>query len=152
MPILFRCNRCQQKLSVSTRKAGTTIRCPKCERHIIVPIPEAKLVTEEDERRPLLPKGKKTKPAASDPRTARFGSGGRTVRGGKGLGTDAGDSRTAPADPGGDGSRTAARRTADPLEPPPRPERIFPRRPGRQTRRKKSSRCGSRKPNWRRWI
>jgi biopolymer transport protein ExbD len=50
MPILFRCDNCKQKLSVSSKKAGTMLACPKCARELTVPIPEAKLVREDDPR------------------------------------------------------------------------------------------------------
>lgn len=47
MPILFRCDHCRQKLSIPSRKAGKTLKCPKCAREIVIPIPEAKLADEE---------------------------------------------------------------------------------------------------------
>lgn len=37
MPILFRCETCQQKLSVTRRKAGARIACPKCKTELQVP-------------------------------------------------------------------------------------------------------------------
>lgn len=52
MPILFRCDACQQKLSISSRKAGKKLKCPKCERELTVPIPEATLVDEEEDDPP----------------------------------------------------------------------------------------------------
>ncbi len=48
MPIIFRCDNCRQKLSASSKKAGTMIACPKCARELMVPIPEAKLLVEEE--------------------------------------------------------------------------------------------------------
>ncbi len=42
MPILFRCENCQQKLSVSSRKAGKVLPCPKCGNDLQVPIPPGK--------------------------------------------------------------------------------------------------------------
>src|SRR5687768_9901740 len=39
MPIRFACPHCQQKLSVSSRKAGTTADCPRCKRSIAIPAP-----------------------------------------------------------------------------------------------------------------
>jgi hypothetical protein len=41
MPIRFACPRCRQKLSVSTRKAGTTADCPRCKASIQIPEPES---------------------------------------------------------------------------------------------------------------
>ncbi len=58
MPILFRCENCNQKLSISSRKAGKTLKCPKCAQEFTVPIPEAKLEPEEPapaEAKPLDP-------------------------------------------------------------------------------------------------
>jgi len=52
MPILFRCDACQQKLSISSRKAGKKLKCPKCERVLTVPIPEATLVDEDEDDPP----------------------------------------------------------------------------------------------------
>jgi DNA-directed RNA polymerase subunit RPC12/RpoP len=40
MPIRFRCAYCNQLMGISTRKAGTVVRCPKCAGEIIVPVPE----------------------------------------------------------------------------------------------------------------
>lgn len=41
MPIQFRCPECGQLLSISTRKAGTEVSCPKCVQRIRVPNPDA---------------------------------------------------------------------------------------------------------------
>ena len=30
MPIYFACSECQQKLAISTRKAGSVVNCPRC--------------------------------------------------------------------------------------------------------------------------
>jgi DNA-directed RNA polymerase subunit RPC12/RpoP len=40
MPIRFRCAYCNQLMGISSRKAGTVVRCPKCAGEIIVPSPE----------------------------------------------------------------------------------------------------------------
>ena len=40
MPIRIQCEHCNAKLSVATRKAGMTIRCPGCNSEIPVPVPE----------------------------------------------------------------------------------------------------------------
>lgn len=40
MPIRFRCAYCNQLLGIARRKAGTVIRCPKCQGNVIVPAPE----------------------------------------------------------------------------------------------------------------
>jgi hypothetical protein len=37
MPIRFRCEHCQSRLSVSTRKAGARARCPQCGKPVTVP-------------------------------------------------------------------------------------------------------------------
>jgi hypothetical protein len=39
MPIRFRCVYCNQLLGISRRKAGTIVRCTKCEGQLIVPDP-----------------------------------------------------------------------------------------------------------------
>ena len=52
MPLVFRCNHCRQKLSVPSRKAGKTIKCPKCAQAIVIPLPEAQLVEEEPKDKP----------------------------------------------------------------------------------------------------
>ena len=41
MPIRFHCNRCQQLLGISSRKAGSEIQCPKCGITQVVPSQEA---------------------------------------------------------------------------------------------------------------
>src|ERR1022692_2553077 len=47
MPIRFRCAYCNQLMGISTRKAGTVVRCPKCAGEIIVPMPEGMHPPEE---------------------------------------------------------------------------------------------------------
>lgn len=37
MPILFRCPSCNQKLSITRKRAGTMIACPKCKEQTLVP-------------------------------------------------------------------------------------------------------------------
>lgn len=37
MPIRFPCPHCQQKLSISTRRAGAKANCPRCQRELTVP-------------------------------------------------------------------------------------------------------------------
>jgi biopolymer transport protein ExbD/phage FluMu protein Com len=37
MPILFRCPTCNQKLSITRKRAGTMITCPKCKEQALVP-------------------------------------------------------------------------------------------------------------------
>lgn len=39
MPIRFPCPHCRQKLSISSRKAGTSAVCPRCQKGITVPAP-----------------------------------------------------------------------------------------------------------------
>ena len=38
MPIRFSCPHCSQKLSVSTRKAGSSANCPRCKKELAVPV------------------------------------------------------------------------------------------------------------------
>jgi hypothetical protein len=40
MPIRFACPHCSQKLSVSTRRAGASVDCPRCRRELTIPTPE----------------------------------------------------------------------------------------------------------------
>ena len=40
MPVQFICHQCQQLLSVSARKAGSQVKCPKCQASVKVPQPE----------------------------------------------------------------------------------------------------------------
>jgi phage FluMu protein Com len=37
MPIRFRCAYCNQLLGISTRKAGTVVKCPTCAGQVVVP-------------------------------------------------------------------------------------------------------------------
>jgi hypothetical protein len=37
MPIRFRCVHCKQLLGIARRKAGTLVRCPKCQQQVLVP-------------------------------------------------------------------------------------------------------------------
>ncbi|MEX1094983.1 MAG: biopolymer transporter ExbD [Planctomycetales bacterium] len=37
MPVRFRCEHCTQKLSISSRKIGSEVACPRCGRPIVVP-------------------------------------------------------------------------------------------------------------------
>ncbi len=46
MPIRFRCDHCQQRLSVGSKKAGSVVLCPKCENRVVVPSEEAALPVE----------------------------------------------------------------------------------------------------------
>lgn len=41
MPIRFRCQHCQQLMSIATRKAGCEVPCPRCQRTTVVPAPPA---------------------------------------------------------------------------------------------------------------
>jgi len=49
MPIKFACERCGARLSVSSRKAGTRAKCPKCEQSLTVPSPPRKEAGEATE-------------------------------------------------------------------------------------------------------
>jgi hypothetical protein len=46
MPLRFACPQCSQKLSVSSRKAGTTAACPRCKREIRIPKAPAQSVVD----------------------------------------------------------------------------------------------------------
>jgi ribosomal protein S27E len=46
MPIRFRCADCGQLMSIATRKAGAVIRCTRCARELIVPIPDGQAPVE----------------------------------------------------------------------------------------------------------
>ena len=41
MPIQFRCAYCNQLMQIARRKAGTVVRCKKCNGEVIVPTPPA---------------------------------------------------------------------------------------------------------------
>lgn len=49
MPIHYRCQSCEQLLSISTRKAGLSIPCPLCGEISIVPFPDNALATPIDQ-------------------------------------------------------------------------------------------------------
>ncbi len=132
MPILFRCNRCQQKLSVSTRKAGTEIRCPKCERQIIVPVPEAKLITDDDEA-DSEPRQTEKKQSALPP-TRELPEAEKAEYEAEEFGNES-EKAWAPTREFRERPRRILEETApeltpeeSPIPPPPRPERIFPNR------------------------
>jgi len=40
MPIRFRCYFCLQRLTISRRKVGTVIQCPRCQGQVWVPDPD----------------------------------------------------------------------------------------------------------------
>ncbi|MCA8994350.1 MAG: biopolymer transporter ExbD [Planctomycetaceae bacterium] len=46
MPIIFRCPGCNKKLSVTRRKAGQPVDCPKCQKRIVVPSMEEAVTAE----------------------------------------------------------------------------------------------------------
>ncbi len=48
MPVRFRCVYCNKLLSIATRKAGTVINCPTCEKPLIVPTPEPENEAQEE--------------------------------------------------------------------------------------------------------
>ena len=57
MPLRFACPQCAQKLSVSSRKAGSTATCPRCKKQITIPtLPK---------RESAVPDGAKVLPLAS---------------------------------------------------------------------------------------
>lgn len=58
MPIKFRCPKCRQAYSIASKKAGTSIRCQKCEAKMRVPVPEPEDVatTQERQDEPAAPR------------------------------------------------------------------------------------------------
>ena len=46
MPVRFRCSECRSKLSIATRKIGTTVACPRCGRPVVVPAKDGERVDE----------------------------------------------------------------------------------------------------------
>jgi hypothetical protein len=61
MPIRFACPQCRQKLSISSRKAGTMAECPRCKSSIQIPRP-----TEPPQSQRERPPRPVEKPAATD--------------------------------------------------------------------------------------
>jgi len=47
MPIIFRCEHCNQKLSIASRKAGDTVDCPSCRNPLLVPLASDEAVAKE---------------------------------------------------------------------------------------------------------
>ena len=43
MDVIFKCNHCDQELSVDASGAGTEIECPSCGERIVIPQPDAEL-------------------------------------------------------------------------------------------------------------
>src|SRR5580658_1299088 len=70
MPIRFRCAYCNQLMGISTRKAGTVVKCPKCAGEIIVPSLDAPQAPEELVQQQVEP------PPAEQPATAPANVGG----------------------------------------------------------------------------
>jgi DNA-directed RNA polymerase subunit RPC12/RpoP len=65
MPIRFACPRCSQKLSVSSRKAGTTAECPRCKHQIQIPsVPQREADSDVSAPSGSLPKDSVGTPAA----------------------------------------------------------------------------------------
>jgi hypothetical protein len=55
MSIRFACNKCGQRLSVGSHKAGKTASCPKCGATIVVPTPPPEPPTPESETPEIIP-------------------------------------------------------------------------------------------------
>ncbi len=64
MPVRFRCVYCNQLLGISSRKAGTVVRCTNCEGQIIVPDAEPALQLAGGERKTVP--GKEQTPLPND--------------------------------------------------------------------------------------
>lgn len=54
MPIRFTCHRCEQRLSVAARKAGTTTTCPRCRAELTIPEAPAETSDHADKRSPIM--------------------------------------------------------------------------------------------------
>ncbi len=50
MPIKFRCEHCNQLMSIATRKAGTVTVCPRCASDITVPLQQPEIVSQEEKQ------------------------------------------------------------------------------------------------------
>ena len=77
MPIQFRCTSCNQKLAITRRKAGKTVKCPACAAEISVPslddaVATGKLVESPDagSDQEDTPPPDDPPPAADEPATA----------------------------------------------------------------------------------
>lgn len=55
MPIKFYCQKCGQKLSVASKKAGKSVSCPACQRQITIPLKSEDRRTEVAENTPKAP-------------------------------------------------------------------------------------------------
>jgi biopolymer transport protein ExbD len=123
MPILFRCENCNHKLSVSSRKGGSQLKCPKCSAEVMVPVPQAKIIPEESPQRiskkeSLLPPTRELETApdkSANPGDERAWAPTRELK----ENPQAAFAPTAPLQP--------ARPPA--MGPPPRPEKRFPNPP-----------------------
>lgn len=66
MPIKFRCPKCRQAYSIASKKAGTSLRCQKCEAKMRVPIPESAADEAADVAGPVDKASAKVSPAADE--------------------------------------------------------------------------------------
>lgn len=62
MPIKFRCPKCRQAYSIATKKAGTSLRCQKCDAKMRIPDAEPK----PDDESPIITKKSKTSGPPAD--------------------------------------------------------------------------------------
>ena len=77
MPVRFRCDTCNGKLSIATRKIGTPVECPRCNESMIVPsasqigeeLTELLMTVGKSSRE--LAERRETASAAAPPSTAR---------------------------------------------------------------------------------
>ncbi len=77
MPVRFRCDTCNGKLSIATRKIGTPVECPRCNESMIVPsasqigeeLTELLMTVGKSSRE--LEESRETASAAPPPSTAR---------------------------------------------------------------------------------
>lgn len=78
MPIRFRCHHCSRLLGIARRKAGSQIRCPQCDKPVLVPTddeggtrPPADLNDLDDLVNPVVANGQHPAPVVPDPEPSR---------------------------------------------------------------------------------
>jgi phage FluMu protein Com len=69
MPIRFRCQYCDQLLGIARRKVGTEVRCPECQKMVLVPAQDAPDVDEPTRKRDFVfERGAVADPASNPPK------------------------------------------------------------------------------------
>ena len=68
MPIRFPCPECQQRLSVTSQKAGREVRCPRCRQTVLVPsVPTPPAANRSDEALTVPPAANESEPGSVPP-------------------------------------------------------------------------------------